>query len=175
MATSNSSATAYASVADAILRHDERQWGDLVSNDNTRVAAAALPTNDVMLALLKEASGMVEMACLRGLRYSSTDLGTNISGVSKQLLIGLVVELAFWKATVRRHPDRELAATSIWALQILDKLAEGEKIFSFDEAAAAGVQNSAFMQQSDWQRLNLSTTQARRYWGQRSRDFVPGP
>lgn len=175
MSTDISSATSYATAAQAVQRHDVRQWGDLLSDDNARVAAADVLTNTTLAALLKEASGMVEMACLRGERYTPTDLGETLSGVSKEMLVGLVCELAFWKATVRRHPDRALQPSAIWALQTLDALADGKAIFSLEEVAEAGVQDDDFMTDGDWQRLNLATDQARRYFGRRAKWQVPGP
>lgn len=169
MSTNISNTTSFCTPTQALDYHDARQWGDVALDTNTRESQANLLTDPRFQNLLNDAAGMIEMACLRGNRYLPADLSTNLTGVSKQMLVGLNAELAFWKGVTRRHPDKPLSPTSILALQTLDQLASGEKIFSFQETADAGNPFDQFLQAQDLLKLGLASDAACRFFGQRSK------
>lgn len=170
--TPNSSATAYAAYSDLALTHDARQLGDLVLDNDTRAPASVLSANPVILAMLGQASGMVEMACFRGGRYSADDL-QGLTGVSQQLLIKLVCELAFWNLTIRRHPDKPMSAMAIWAFQTLESLGSGASIFSFVETEAAGNPLSNLLTPQEALRIGLVSIAAERFYGRRTAWNLP--
>ncbi len=139
--TSISSSTSYVTVAKMLLMHDARKIGDLLLDTGAREASGSLATNEALLYAIKRASGEVEAACLKGGRYVIADLAA-LSGMSLTVLEGLVAYLALWHCAKRRH-KLALKATDLAgvgeAMELLKALASGEAIFSFQEAADAGL------------------------------------
>ena len=172
MSTSISSSTTYATIAQLIVYHDTRQLKQLV-NDSGSIEAD-ISANATITAHLNAASGMVEAYALRGNRYTPTDLGTTLTGVSKENLVHLVCELAYWSLYSRRHPGTEMTPAAIWAFQTLEALAEGKEVFALQEAADAGNPTySYYVSPSDYNTLGLATDQARRYFGKRAKHNRP--
>lgn len=169
MSTSRSNSTAYADADDLLVYHDARSVGQLLLDDGTMAAVGQIQASDTVTDHLKAASGLVEAAALRGERYTPTDLGTTLSGVSADLLKKMVCELAFWSLYARRNPTAEMSPSALWAFNMLDQLEKGERIFGFDEHAEAGNPDNGFMTQSEWDTLGLASDQADRFFGQRAK------
>ncbi len=165
-------ATSYLSPADFLKRKDARVIGDLVGDAGSRVSAAALLTDPNVLAALGDASGEVESMCLLGGRYTPADLAA-LTGNAQGFLSKLVAELAFCQLWTRRYPDKERADTCQWAQDTLERLADGEQMFGFQETADAGTVLSVVEDMDDVQTRNLVTSQAGRFFGRRSNDVEP--
>jgi len=167
-----SSSTAYATGADCLTYHDERQWGDyLLDNNQRQISVANDPRID---KALKRASGMVEAACLVGEKYTPDDLAA-LTGASKELLVGIVVELAFWIVSGRRSKDVQAPPMTAWALDHLQMLRDGSRIFGLQESAEAGLPQTSFVTQDQIDTLNLTTNLARRFYGRRAKEERLGP
>lgn len=140
-------ATPYCTVSRLFQFHDWHQVADMV-----RDGEGARPTRQCLLdstsvegallvRLLLAVSGELESACLVGDRYSPEDLQalTN-SGLAR--LEKLTADLCFWGLSQRRQPnaaDPRTVPGALLALQELDRLRTGERIFGFQEAADAGL------------------------------------
>lgn len=141
-ATPETSASGYATYTDLIAYHDSRKIADLVLDTGAR--ETDLSSNTKITRALKRASGEVESACFRGRSYTPADLAALIAngGAGAELLIGLVCDLAFWHLCKRRHKlavKAEEIAGAKEALEMLDAIQAGERIFSFTESAEAGI------------------------------------
>ena len=173
MPTVISTSIPYASPADIRDAHDFRQCGDFLNDDGTRVTTtAAVDANSKVTAALMKASGLIEMACTRGNKYSVEDL-QSLAGAGRAALVDLCVELAWWKLNVRRWKDKVPVETQM-ALNILDSLSSGERIFPLADQANAGNPQNGFMTFQQWTTLNPAMVQARPYFGRRAWERVPG-
>jgi hypothetical protein len=95
----------------------------------------------VLLAVLLGASGELESACQVGNRYSAADLAA-LTGSGLHRVRKVVADLAFWALCQRRTPQSgnpETVPGAKQALEELDRLRKGERIFSFSESADAGL------------------------------------
>ena len=174
MTTPASSSIPYASAADMRIRVDTRQLYDLLNDDGTRVAsAAAFDSDPKVQAALLDASGMIEMYTIRGNKYSISDLQA-LTGAGRNLIIKLCVELAYWNLAGRRFHKKDIPPEVAWAFSVLDDLASGAKIFPLVDQADAGNPTNGFMTHADYIRLNPAIVQARRYFGRRAWENVPG-
>ena len=132
------SASSYASNDDMAVRYDVRTLGDLLSDSNTRLTSSQVTASTVLTALLEEASGDIELACIAGERYLPEDLDA-LEGVSEQKLIGLVCDIAFSRLMDRRPNVISEAPRRVKdAFDTLNMLREGARIFSLGGAAEAG-------------------------------------
>lgn len=151
-----------------------RQLGDVVNDDGTReTSTATFDANPRVNAALLDASGMVEMYCIKGNRYTVQDLQALV-GAGRNILIRLVVELAWWNLSGRRFQRKEIPPETAWAFSVLDDLASGAKIFPLQDQADAGNPSHGFMTHQDYLTLNPAIVQARRYFGRRAWENVPG-
>lgn len=173
MATPNSSLTSYASASDMLDHYDLRTVADLISDNGTRTGGSPNPTRStveaspILVKILKSAAGWIEAACLRSQRYSPTDLQA-LDGVSKEMLIQLNCDLAMG-LLFRRRPDKSAPPWSFTAaLQVLESLANGDRIFSFVENEEAGLPSEYVMSPADWEEIAMVPQQARRYYGVRA-------
>jgi hypothetical protein len=174
MATPLSGSTPYCTNQQFLDRYDARTVGDLLSDNNVR--AVNLSSSALLTELLAEASGWVEAACLKSDHYLPSDLAS-LTGNSAGMLAGLVAGLAMfmiWDRRPTRLASVELPTRAKLALDQLDQLEKGVRIFGFAEAAAAGNLSPVFQDIDDINTLNLSSNQARRLFGDRARDYVPG-
>jgi hypothetical protein len=139
---------------------------DFLSDVGTRDVAGAAGST-VLATLLKQASGEVEAACLKGNRYRVADLQA-LTGNSLEMLRGLVAALALG-LLVRRRPDlrRGPFPQAEEARQELGRLAAGEAIFGLQEVADAGEASHEAEDAADVEARNLSSYQARRFFGRR--------
>jgi hypothetical protein len=162
--TPNSSLVSYLSVADFMARTDPRIVGDLISTDGTRVLPAAFPTNAMLLAALTDASGEVEAACLRGQRYQPADL-LALTGVGQTRLFRLVKDLTMILLYDLRDDLGPAPPKFLTAMEELEKLCCGERIFSLAESQAAGIMHHVKETHEDREERNLLSWQARRFFG----------
>ncbi len=121
---------------------------------------------------------MIEAACLVTERYSVQDLQSLYStgGNSASFLIRLTCDLAVGLLMERRpYLEREPPPQFTRALEWLQQLREGERIFAFAEASEAGDPQVAQQSQLDLQIANRATYQASRFFGpDRAEDTFQG-
>lgn len=169
--TALGTATPYCTVVRLFVHHDWQQVADLMRDgDEPRPTRLCLQdsTSDPganLLLILLAASGALESACMIGNRYSPTDLAalTN-SGLGR--LQKITADLAFWALAQRRQPgsaDPKSVPGALQALEELDRLRDGDRIFGFVESAAAGLPSTA--NPDPGQRPDAVTGLAARYFG----------
>lgn len=170
MLTPNSSLTSYATPDDMLVQYDIRAIADLLNDRGVRTGGSPNPdpaivaVDPVLQAMLDKASGMVEAACLRSLRYSPADL-QGLTGVSLQLLVGIVCDLAMGYL-YRRRPDKGKPPAAFGeALKWLEDLASGERIFSFQETEAAALPSVHVETPAEICERSLVAQEAFRYFG----------
>lgn len=139
-----SATSAYAAATDCTALRDWRQWADYLKDDNTRHASAGAVEGDANVArALRWASAELESAVTIGNRYKPSDLTDMAASttVSKELLINLVVDLAFWWVVKRRKPGikPDQVAGVGEALDMLERLRLGERVFPFTDTQSAGL------------------------------------
>lgn len=171
--TENSSSTSYATATHFVTRYDVRTIGQLVNDDGTAADATAVLSNTVVVACLKDASGMIEAACLRGKRYQPTDL-VAMTGVNANLLQRLVCALAMWMLMDRRSLRTLGEPTPMpdWITGHLNALADGTEIFGFTQVQDAGLMETVTRQDTDAQNPNRITERARRFFGDRGEQVI---
>lgn len=171
--TPNSSLTPYATPADMLVYYDIRPIADLCSDNNTRLGTtppnpnpdhAIVAASPILAQMLLVASGMVEAALLRADRYGVADLQA-LDGASQAFLIKLVCDLTMGEL-YRRRPDKGMPPPFYTAaLEWLEHIASGDRVFAFAETEAAGLPLGVVdSQQTLWQR-GMMAQRAARYYG----------
>lgn len=141
MAQASSATSPFADSDDMAARYDYRSYADLVSDTDAPVTEASLATDAKLAAALQDASGVIELACTVGNRYTPavlTQIATtanNSQGVLKRLTCDLAMGYLFL-----RRPDRkgEPPAAFRAALETLKSLRTGEYVFGILENQNAG-------------------------------------
>jgi hypothetical protein len=139
------SATSYCTPAQLVQRKDWRGIADSINDtDQPRVSYNAVVNSPIVAAALLDASGELESACITGNRYLPTDLQAMLTngGAGAGLLVSLVASLAWWRLYSRRMPVTarpEDVASARTALEMIEKLRLGERVFPFVESAEAGL------------------------------------
>lgn len=176
--TPNSNSSSYLTAAEFLKRKDWRTIADLCSDDDRRPATAAAFLADAtklanLQALLDDAAGMVEAACLKGNCYTPEDLAA-LTGVGQKLLYRLIADLTEGYA-IERRPDRKRPTPPAYerALELLDMLATGQRIFPTVESMDAGnpeieVEDAAIVEDRA-----LTTYRADRFFGRRNNRIDP--
>jgi len=145
-----SAVVSYCSPAELFQFHDWQQVADLVRDgDGPRPSRAMLldtgsAAGQIVQQALLAASGELESACLAGNRYRPGDLvaltgGTTASAVR---LKKLVADLAYWSLMQRRQPasaDPKNCPGAQQAIDTLQQLREGQRVFGFAETGDAGL------------------------------------
>lgn len=166
----NSSPTPYITGADFVTLKDVRSIGQYASDDpNNPVADADVPTNPVVLFFLAQASGMLESAVLTSQRYAVSDL-QSLTGVSQNYMKSILADIAMYRIMTRRpgaNPPETVVRSYEEAMQALQALANGEQIFAFEEAEAAGVPSVYSLNAVDLYKDNFTSVRFRRVWGNR--------
>jgi len=144
-ATSVSSATPYITPSDLLNWRDWRQMADWLSITDARGTEAVFASSAVAQEHCNAAGGLLEAAVLKGHRYDVADLQA-LTGQSLSLLKRIVAFVAI--DSMSRFKKRTPADESDikWAFDLLQALANGERIFSFEETQDAGVPNTARME-----------------------------
>lgn len=162
------SALGYCTIAEFLNFADLRTVGDLVSDTDER--ETSLTNNDVLLAAIQRASGMVESAAVIGNRYLPSDLAA-LTGSAQQLLIGLVADLVIGILYKRRPNKGDPPGSYKEALDMLQQLREGERIFPTQESADAGLPEHQIETPIDVENRNGLSVVAHRYFGRRVRQY----
>ena len=161
-----SATSAYAAISDLTNYRDQRQIADWIATGGVR-ATLPLTGNTTVQAHLDAAAGLIEAACVKANHYSPLDLAA-LTGVSLALLIKINCWLAIDSLSMFKTRTKEDQSQIEWAQAVLLELANGTKIFSFQEAANAGEPGTQDMAPpgslADGYRL---TTQAGRLFGGR--------
>jgi hypothetical protein len=139
MADITSTSTGYCTPQEMLIRYDRRLIGMLVSDSGTPVTTG-LETDPVLLTMLRQASGEVESACLRGRRYSKEDLDDIYQSdtAAKDFLVWLVASIALYRLWQRRGDPSINIGDFNQALAYLEMLEQGKRIFPTSEHARAG-------------------------------------
>lgn len=143
MSTPCSNPVPYATNADFVARFDDRPTRQLLVDDGTMPPTTDLtdPTTKAyanLQTLLADASGEFELAVLQGGRYKFTDL-VNLNGNSLAVMKRLVCSIVLRMVWERRQDGGQPHPAAMMASQMLDLIAQGERIFAIQEAADAGI------------------------------------
>jgi len=164
----------YCTVAGLLARHDERSIRKLLADDGAAVVGS-LDTHPTLLALLREASGLVEAALTVGGRYDPDDLtqlvhGTGVGSNAAEFLAGQVAHLAFFKLWERRNndPNGRPPAQVEAALKWLEQLADGEMVLGFVAHKQAGVLQTRTELAADVERRQGVVVEAQRLFSRRN-------
>lgn len=170
------SATSYASASDLIKAHSADQIGQWCQDSKLTLTAGMIMADATVAAALLRASGMVEAYALRGGRYTPQDLAA-LTGAGQAMLIGLVVDLAYYLLARRRlkAKDAEDVAGYDVIKDTLTALGEGSAIFGFQEIVDAGVMSTVDTAKDSRNLKNRPTDIASRYFGRRMDDFTGNP
>jgi hypothetical protein len=145
--TPNSASEPYCTPANFLVYHDWKLVASLVRDDESDLPTKAdllddgTDAGEMVVAFLMAASGELESACQVAARYSPADLAA-LTGAGAARLSKLVADLAFWRLSQRRQPnaaDPKNVPGAVQALEDLDRLRDGERIFPFVESADAGL------------------------------------
>lgn len=173
MSTPNSSLTPYATQADLLARYDARTLGDWAGDTGSRIDPVSLQTDPTLLLCLQDASGDIESACLVSERYSPADLNI-LTNQSKALLKRLTCDIALGYLSSRRPDvDNPYGVQYALAMEKLEQLRNGQRIFSLLEQGQAGIVDDAVETPDDVQARNMTTNIGRRYFGRRSNQYYP--
>jgi hypothetical protein len=122
--------------------------------------------------LLLAESGRIESACEKGQMYAASDLQQLTGGAAEMLadMNGGLVMFRLWDRRPPRLREMTLPVSAELALETLEQLRLGQKVFGIVEVQAAGNQTDPYvMTPSDWWARYDVSTAARRYFGNRSR------
>lgn len=156
---------AYADGSDLLDRFDARLIGDLVSDDNTQVAVADVPTNTVVLAALDDASGDIDAALLTARRYAAADL-SGLTGNAQKHLKRITCEIAMAYLRRRRVDFDPESAKAFMELAEghLERLRKGINVFGLDDQMDAGLPTVSGPSAVDFQNLNLMRDRVQNYY-----------
>lgn len=169
----SSNTSSFLPVAEFLSRVDQRTVGDWASDTGVRIAPGSLPTDPNVAAAIGDACGEVESAALAGGRYAAADLATLAATncVSRNRLYRIVSDIALVFLYERRpnvfaeaKPPQCWERASVW----LEQLAQGTRIFSFQETEDAGRAANSDETLQDLITRNGVVTQAHRIFGVRS-------
>lgn len=189
MSTINSFPFPYCTVAFFLERYDVRTVAQYLSDNNVPLTPIEITTSPAMLALLQEASGIVEAFVLKGTRYSVADLqllaNLAVDGSPKanplnttEMLYGIVAGITMflvWERRPLRYAQHPMPMRSELAWEQVKALGEGAQIFGLLETAQAGEPPPQFMTNAQIFKRNFSSNQAKAYFGDRAQYQVPGP
>jgi hypothetical protein len=177
--TPDSSSSSYLTPAELLERYDARLVCQYVSDTGVPDDSTQILTDPNLLAILADASAMVESAALVGGRYRPGDLqaltATNNGtlryiggGLVKRLVANLAMGLLRQRRGMR---DDQPFPPYEDALRQLELLRKGETIFPFLEAEEAGQIEEQYMELSDFLNQRRLTALWPRYWGQLPDDY----
>lgn len=138
------------------------------------VAESALATNERLWRALLAATGRLESACLRGERYTASDLGalTGASAAHRDKILRDFTMAELWD--MREDLTPAAARLIERAERIEEQLTRGERIFSLAEVQEAGLPASvedARLDPDQHERNQGPTVILRRYFGRRGVDY----
>lgn len=162
MSASVSGTSAYVTPAEFLLRKDSRPAQELTVD--TGGISADLSTDPVLLAILKECSGLLESAAVAGSRYTVDDINTLITTQSNagEMVKGLICDLAAHRLCERRWASsQETLAGYTLALDFLKRLRDGETVLPLDTVVRSSNVVSQNLSQSQLDDLNLMSRNTR--------------
>ena len=161
--TPASSSSAYVTPAEFLLRKDIRPTQEIVLDDPL-APVPDLTTNAVLLAILMQASGMLESAVAAGSRYKVADLQALMGTNAGELIKGIVSDLAAHVLSERRWQGSEDTLPGYQAaIAFLQSLREGDAVLPFVEVAQASVPESYNYTQADIDALGLPSGNIRAF------------
>jgi len=168
MVTPLTNSTSLLPVAAYLARCDKRTVARLCSDTGTAIADGALASDPNLAAALLDATGAVEAACLVSGRYSPTDLAALTGAAQAHLyrLLSRLTTLFLWE----RRPDLEMPMPPLIkeALDELELIRKGERLFGTVEAVDAGVVQSPKMTEAKVRDRAEVSYQSRRLFGNRA-------
>lgn len=156
----------YVEVSEFLKRFDQRDVGDLVSDNDLAVAPGALPADANLLACIGDASGDIEAALLAGSNYSTADL-EGLTGNSLSKLRRMCSEITMFYLLDRRpnfDSDR-LESHEKMRNRHIERLRKGENIFNLTEHVTAGLASVDGPTTQQYDDLNL--------WRDRTTNYFP--
>ena len=170
--TLNSATSSYLSVANLLIRVDARWIADLVSDTGSRVAVDSLATNATLLGIIKGACGELESVCAVGRRYDKAALTTIAASgtMAAELMLDILSDLTV-RRLWRRRPDKGNPPGEYQRVEEhLQKLRDGERIFSTSEHQEAGLVQSRVPTPRELNEKHFAYREASRFFGPRSED-----
>ncbi len=160
----------YATPNDFLQRYDARLIGDLVSDTGTQVAAGALSTNAVLLAVLDDAGAAVDAAVFVGDRYTPAQMAS-LSTTAASFVRRLVCDLALLYLKRRRGRfDAEKDAALLKEIsETLKSLRDGEDLLLLNTQSEAAASTIDLLQP------HLVAVPALRTIRNRTRNYYPLP
>lgn len=158
----------YATATDYLARYDARVAGDLVDDNEDQQSASDLLTDDVLQAMLDDASGDIEAALGVGGLYTPTDLAA-LTGNAAKHLIRICCDIAHVYLLRRRGliPTDEHKAAIELAEAHLERLRSGQNVFNIANREDAGIIDTTGPSLVDFGNMNLIRDRTRNYYPDR--------
>jgi phage gp36-like protein len=163
----------YAEPTDILARYDYRTIADLVNDYNVRPTEEQLLTDPNLQACLDDASGMIDSAIFVSNKYSSADLEA-LTDQDQAFLLRLNCDLAWGLLNRRRGYDIEKIKQYQEALEWLDRIRKGDRVFAVAGNESAGNPSSAFPSYATYQALKLVRDVSKLYPLRRPQQTFPG-
>jgi hypothetical protein len=166
--TPASSLVSYLSVDEFLDRRDRRSVAQYCTDDPSNPADPNnLGSNRQLIAALNGASGQLESAVMRSQIYQLADLQA-LTGVSLEYMKKILSDLAMYDLMTRRPgpaPSETVIDAYNRALEALEALANGTRIFSFLETAEAGLVETQPFLLTDYYKNNLISARWTPFFG----------
>lgn len=164
---------AYATPEQMIVRYDARRLGQLVRDDGSTTSTSDLVNDQTLMAMLDDASGMVNQACRTGNRYTLDHLSQVATDSKTQgPLVRLVCDLAWGLLWARRGLPagqfQDMAPRYAEGLALLEKLRYGQLVFDLPGHVLAHNPDTAVLA-SNAEKTNPVSGYTR-IWGLRAED-----
>lgn len=153
----NSSQIPYVTVADLLIRKDARSVAQYLSDDPANpISVSSLPTNVALLEIISSGCGELESACLKAGIYATSDLLTLSQMVppsgATSFLKKIICNIVMFNLVSRRpgpEPSIVVQNDYEWSMKQLEDLANGKRIFGFEQTEQAGLPVDYQMQPVD--------------------------
>lgn len=165
----DTAASSYLTVAEFLKRYDWRTIARYCSDTGEALDEADLTTDVNLLALLADASGVLEMAALRGSRYSSAQLSA-LTGVAKAARDRIIADVAICLVYERRPDifDHQEPFAYKRAMDQIESLSKGETLFGYEEHKQAGLLSQYRRDRDDVDTIQKGVSyRSRRFFGTR--------
>jgi phage gp36-like protein len=135
---------AYCTPAAFLQCYDSRRVGQLLTDNDEPLFSSQILSSSVLAELLRQATKIIDAACAVGDRYDPTELATLASDVEHGGLIRrLCADIAFGLLQQRRGYSlkeiQDLSSGYQLAMDMLEQLRMGERIFNLDGVPEAGL------------------------------------
>ena len=144
----------YADGDDMVTRFDVRLLGDLVTDDNTRIAAAAVPADANLGVAITDATERINSALRQANRYTTDDLAqlvTDGDAQLKRICCALAMEHLYQRRGSAIPDGFQVAIDD--AKDVLEQIRLGNNVLQVDGAIQSGLPNTNFIQPAE--RTNL--------------------